>query len=180
MSASAFITALQETLRKEGRLSNNVADSGGITDYGISLRFLKLLPLIDADVTGDGHVNEDDIRALEPSIVAKLYRKYFWDYYRLDEIMHDRIAIKAFDMLVNMRSVVAAKCMQRALRACAITVKEDGIIGTKTIDAINEIRDYKNLLTAMRSESFGIYQLIAAKDPSQQVFLQGWKNRAYS
>ncbi len=180
MSANAFLTALQETLRKEGRLADHRADRGGVTDYGISLRFLKTLPLIDADITGDGHVNEQDIKALTPADVAKLYRKHFWDYYRLDEIQHDRIAVKAFDLLVNMRSVSAVKIIQRALRACNTPLTEDGVLGSKTIAAINGIRDQLNPLAAMRSESYGHYRLIIAADPTQAVFHDGWKNRAYS
>lgn len=180
MSANAFLTALQETLRKEGRLADHKSDRGGITDYGISLRFLKGLPIIDGDITGDGHVNEEDIKALTPSDVAKLYRKHFWDYYRLDEIHHERIAVKAFDLLVNMRSVSAVKIIQRALRACNTPLTEDGVLGSKTIAAINGIRDQLNPLAAMRSESYGHYRLIIAADPTQAVFHDGWKNRAYS
>lgn len=184
MSANAFLTALQETLRKEGRLPENAAthkaDRGSTTDYGISLRFLKGLPVIDADINGDGHVNEQDIRALTPPDVAKLYRKHFWDYYRLDEIQHDRIAVKAFDLLVNMRSVSAVKIIQRALRACNKPVLEDGGLGSNTIGTINSIQDELRLLAAIRSESYGHYRLIIAADPTQAVFHDGWKNRAYS
>lgn len=180
MSANAFLTALQETLRKEGRLADHKADRGGITDYGISLRFLKTLPLIDADITGDGHVNEDDIKALDPATVAKLYRKYFWDFYKLDNINHPRIAVKAFDLLVWMRSVSAVKIIQRGLRSCGKTVDEDGILGSQTFRAIEDIRDELRLFAAMRSEAFGHIQLIVAKDPDQLGFFNGWKNRAYS
>lgn len=180
--SDVFVHALQETLRKEGKLSTNSADRGGITNYGISIRFLKLLPLIDADINGDGHVNEADIRALtgNPSAVAQLYRKYFWDHYRLDECRHPRIAIKMFDMLVNMRSVMAVKCVQYALRACNTPVLEDGILGSQTFAAIANIQDERNLLAPIRSEAYGVYKLIVAADSSQAQFLGGWKNRAYS
>ncbi|MDO9477652.1 MAG: glycosyl hydrolase 108 family protein [Pseudohongiella sp.] len=180
--SNIFFRALQETLLKEGKLSTNSADRGGITNYGISIRFLKLLPLVDADVNGDGHVTEADIRALtgNASHVAHLYKKYFWDHYRLDECQHPRIAIKLFDMLVNMRSVMAVKCLQRALRACNTPVLEDGVLGSKTFAAIANIQDERNLLAPIRSEAFGTYQLIVAADASQAQFLPGWKNRAYS
>lgn len=178
--SNVFFQALQETLKKEGRKSNHKDDRGGSTDYGISLRFLKGLPNIDGDINGDGHVNEFDIAALNASIVSQLYRKHFWDYYRLGEINHDLVAIKAFDLLVNMRSVSAVKIIQRALRACNKPVLEDGVLGSKTIAAINDIRDQLNLLAAMRSESYGHYRLIIAADPTQAVFHDGWKNRAYS
>lgn len=179
MSANAFVIALQETLAKEGR-GNHKNDRGGATDYGISLRFLQGLPDIDGDINGDGHVSELDIQALNPSDVARLYRKYFWDHYRLDEIRHDRIAIKAFDLLVNMRSKPAVKIFQRALRACNNSVHEDGLLGSETFLAINSIHDQRNMLAAMRSEAYGHYRLIIAADPTQAVHHNGWKNRAYS
>ena len=178
--SNIFLTALQETLKKEGRLVDHRADRGGVTDYGISLRFLQGLPDLDGDINGDGHVNEADIRALRPSDVAHLYRKHFWDHYRLDEIHHARVAVKAFDLLVNMRSKPAVKILQRALRACNSPVLEDGILGSKTLAAVNNIRDQLNLLAAMRSEAYGHYRLIIAADPTQAVFHDGWKNRAYS
>lgn len=180
MSANAFLAALQQTLKKEGRLVDHKADRGGVTDYGISLRFLKGLPDLDGDLDGDGHVTEADITALTPGEVARLYRKYFWDHYRLDEINHDLVAIKAFDLLVNMRSKPAVKIIQRALRACNKPVLEDGLLGSKTFAAINDIRDQLNPLAAMRSEAYGHYRLIIAADPTQGVFHNGWKNRAYS
>lgn len=180
MSANAFLTALQETLRKEGRLSTNASDKGGVTDYGISLRFLKTLPLIDADITGDGHVTEADIRALTPASAAKLYRQYFWDHYRLDNIAHPRIAVKAFDLLVWMRSVSAVKIIQRGLRSCGKLVDEDGVLGSQTFSAIADIQDELRLFAAMRSEAFGHIQLIVAIDTTQREFFDGWKNRAYS
>lgn len=178
--SAVFVRALQETLEKEGRLVNHKADRGGMTDYGISLRFLKGLPNVGGDINGDGHVCEEDIRSLNPAIVAKLYKQHFWDYYRLAEIRHDLIAIKAFDLLVNMRSGSAVKIMQLALRACSRPVVEDGILGSQTIGAINDVRAQLNLLAAMRSEAYAHYRLIIAADPSLAVFHNGWKNRAYS
>lgn len=178
--SNVFVAALEQTLIKEGRLSNHKQDRGGITDYGISLRFLKGLPDLDGDLDGDGHVTEDDITALTPSDVALLYKKYFWDWYQLGRITHSRIAIKAFDLLVNMRSKPAIKIIQRGLRACNSPVTEDGLLGPETFGAINNILDQRNLLAAMRSEAYGHYRLIIAADPTQAKFHDGWKNRAYS
>ncbi|GJM12779.1 MAG: hypothetical protein DHS20C12_11820 [Pseudohongiella sp.] len=177
---SFFVHAYSNTFKMEGGKANHPADRGRDTQFGISLRFMESLPLIDADINGDGHVTADDVYSLDPSTAAKLYKKYFWDHYRLDEIEHQRIAIKLFDTLVNMRSKMAVKIVQRGLRACEKEVSEDGILGSQTIATINSIVQERNLLTAMRSEQWGIYRLIIAKDPTQSAFENGWKNRAYS
>ena len=180
MSSAFFLKALQHTYRMEGRFSDVAQDAGGPTDFGISLRFLKSLPDLDGDLDGNGHVDEFDIKVMTPSDASTLYRKYFWDWYRLDEIQHERIAVKVFDLLVNMRSKQAVRIVQRGLRACNKAVLEDGLLGEKTFAAINALHNELNLVAAMRSEAWGHYRLIVAADSSQKIFLNGWKNRAYS
>jgi lysozyme family protein len=179
-SGNNFINALQATLRREGRFVDHQADRGGPTDYGISLRLLQNLPDLAGDIDGNGHVDLNDVKAMTAADAAAFYRKYFWDHYRLEDVAPPLVAAKLFDMFVHMRGKLAAKCAQRALRACNKPVLEDGILGSKTIAAINEIRDQLNLLAALRSESWGTYALIIAQDPTQEEFRDGWKNRAYS
>jgi lysozyme family protein len=65
------------------------------------------------------------------------------------------------------------------LRAAGISVTEDGIIGQITLAAINKA-DSTDLLAALKSEAAGYYRLIANINPSQQRFIDGWLNRAYS
>lgn len=56
---------------------------------------------------------------------------------------------------------------------------EDGIVDAITMKAINEA-DSTDLLDALKSEVAGYYRLIAQANPSQQKFITGWLNRAYS
>ena len=69
--------------------------------------------------------------------------------------------------------------MQRALRSCDFNVVEDGYIGPKTLDAINDANP-NELLAAIRSEAAGFYRLIAEKQPNYRRYLIGWLNRAYA
>jgi lysozyme family protein len=64
------------------------------------------------------------------------------------------------------------------LRSVGINVQEDGLLGPVTLSATNNA-DTNALLAAIKSEAAGYYRLIAAKNPSQQKFLNGWLNRAY-
>lgn len=180
MSDNFFIHAYKHTDKLEGGFVEHPADRGLATKNGISLRFLKLLPLVDADINGDGHIDEQDIRGLSSSHRIHIFKKYFWDFYNLDQVRHKLIAIKLYDTLVHMRSITAVRILQRALRACEHPVVEDGLLGPQTFGAVNDIVSQKNLLAPMRSEQWGVCRLIIANDSSQSVFSDGWKFRSYT
>lgn len=175
-----FPHALKRVLAAEGGFSNKKNDKGGATKFGISLRFLKQ---IDGDVTGDGHVDIKDIQALTKKDASEFYREHFWEHYRLDEIPDVETACKALDVFVNMRGIVAGKVFQRALRAVGAPVVEDGIVGSKTIRVIQHATrsqtGSQRYLSAVKSESAGVYRLIVANDDKQSEFIDGWLNRAY-
>jgi lysozyme family protein len=80
---------------------------------------------------------------------------------------------------VNTGISQAVKLIQRALQAAGTQVAEDGIIGPITLAAINKA-DPTSLLAALKSESAGYYRLLASANPSQQKFITGWLNCAYS
>lgn len=178
LKSNNFSLAFDHLVEVEGGFSNIAQDHGGATKLGISLRFLELLPLDEADLNGDGHVSIDDIHALTEHDARDFYRRHFWQHYRLDRLLVHRPAVKLFGMLVNMRGRVAGRAAQRALHACGHFVAVDGLIGPKTLRAINsaEPRVY---LAALRAEQAGVYRRIVERDPEQAVFIGGWLHRAY-
>jgi lysozyme family protein len=80
---------------------------------------------------------------------------------------------------VNEDDQHAVRTLQRALRACQVTVDEDGNLGPKTIAAVYSVRNMEALVAAMRSEAASYYRLLAALHQRDEVFLKGWLNRAY-
>ena len=89
------------------------------------------------------------------------------------------VAAKTFDLAVNIGAAHAIECLQRAIRACGLPVKEDGVIGPAT--AAEAARaDASALMSALRSEAAGHYRLIAARVPADREFLKGWLIRAYA
>ena len=78
-----FQDALQITLRWEGGLVDHPADPGGLTKWGVSLRFLRA---IGVDLNGDGTVDGRDIRSLTHEQRDAIYRDHFWDRCRCDEL----------------------------------------------------------------------------------------------
>jgi len=172
--------AIDVVIGNEGGLVENVNDSGGITKYGISLRFLK--SLIDVKKYGiyTDPVTADDIRNLTLDQARAIYKGEFWDHMSLDKLATQKIANYIFDMAVNIGIAPAIKIAQRACWAvmqqynCII---DDGVMGDKTIAMINKC-DF-NLLYAMRSERAGYYHLIVNEHKQDAAFIDGWNRRAY-
>ncbi|MDR2723924.1 MAG: hypothetical protein LBB25_01795 [Holosporaceae bacterium] len=119
-----------------------------------------------------------DIKNLTRDQAKEIYFRDFWLKGKYEQIEDENIAIKLFDLSVNMGIGQANKLVQRALLAVGVNVAEDGIIGSITLKAINEA-DPTDLLAALKSESAGHYRLIANLNPSQKRFIEGWLSRAY-
>lgn len=177
-----FEKALEFVLAHEGGLSENPSDSGGVTNFGISLRFLReVLPekLRRYGIFGD--VNEETIRHLTPGQAKLIYHEEFWECNRFDEIFPQDLCAYCFDMVVNHGAAQAIKLIQRATWAYHFTryyIREDGVIGNETLDALNGIGDdLLPVLVGIRAEFFRHLSAIRPKDEHN---LDGWLNRAYS
>jgi lysozyme family protein len=162
MYSSKFLKSFDYLMSHEGGYSNNAADAGGETKYGISKRSYPNL----------------DIKNLTRDQARKIYFCDFWLKGKYDDIANENIAIKLFDLAVHTGISQANKLIQRALRSAGVAVIEDGIIGPITLKAINDA-DSTDLLAALKSEAAGYYRLLANLNPSQQTFINGWLNRAY-
>ena len=176
-----FEFALNQTLKHEGGYNEVKGDAGGATNYGISLRFLKDLAqsVHWVDINSDGDVDKDDIKKLTKEDAAKIYYTEFWLKNKCDKIIDVNVAAKLFDMSVNMGCKQAAKLIQSALKLAGYDIVVDGILGPRTIEAIN-----KTMPTELKA--FIIYQCInfylnlVNSRPDYQKFLKGWLRRAVS
>lgn len=158
-----FETAVAVVLEHEGSdYTVNPLDSGGATKYGIAKRW-------------NPGVN---IAELTREQAIEIYRDRYWNGQRYDRLP-EVIAIKAFDLAVNMGKRSAVICLQRALRAVGLTVVIDGVLGPETWTAASEAEPF-SLLAALRSEAAGEYRVLVARNGDQAAFLRGWLNRAYS
>lgn len=193
ISDADFAAKIMPTLRRqEGGLVDNPADPGGVTNLGISLRFLRAegkLDLngdgrMDGDIDGDGDVDADDIRALGRDDQLMLMKTRFWDRYLYSVLPTINIARHTFSTAVNAGPKPAALILQRTLRACGTPVIEDGVLGHKTLMAIEAFcgRSENALLifsTAQKCETAGWYRGLVIRRPDLAQFEAGWLNRAY-
>lgn len=160
-SRDLFEIAIEVVLEHEGGYSDHPLDHGGRTRFGICERY-------NPDV---------DIENLTRKEAIEIYWLRYWSGHRFD-LLPAEIAIKIFDLAVNLGDRVAVGCLQRALRACHITVSIDGMIGPQTAGAATSALE-DALLAGIRSEAAGEYRLRIARDPDQAVFEIGWLARAY-
>lgn len=177
-----FDEAYAYIAKNEGGLVDNPHDNGGITNHGISLRFLRAVEPARLKAYGiyDIEPNADTIRGLRPETAKAIYRGEFWERAPFEKILNQDVANYIFDMAVNMGIAPAIKCAQRATWAvmCKRVLADDGILGEKTISMLRQCGFL--LLPAMRSERAGYYRLAVKQSPDDAVFLDGWLNRAYS
>lgn len=169
-----FLSFASKLLKLEGGLSFHKNDKGGTTKYGISLRFLQANGI---DVNKDGVVNDRDVIELTKEQALELFYKYFYKPLKCDDIKDDKLAANLFDMGVNAGVRTAALLLQKLLNRYNAGIREDGIIGLRTLEAVNQIADRTDLNRDYVHERINYYESICLRDKSQTVFLNGWKNR---
>jgi lysozyme family protein len=109
-----FDEAFDLLIGHEGGLSDNPADKGGLTKYGVSQR---------------SYPNED-IRSLTLDRAKAIYLRDFWAPAGCESVP-DAIRFDLFDTAVNSGIKTAVKCLQTAAGATP-----DGILGPQTLRAV--------------------------------------------
>lgn len=171
-----FQSCLNVILEHEGGLTMDKRDSGGITNWGISLRYLKSMGL---DLNGDGKINEEDIIGLHKDGAEAIYRKYWWDKYRYAAFNELVVVEKVFDLAVNMGGIAAHKLLQIAINRLGKSppIAVDGILGGQTFGAANST-DGTKLRQELRDCAEHHYEEILAANPAMEWARKGWMNRA--
>lgn len=150
---------------------NHPDDHGGETFAGISRRFWpKWDGWRDVDVWVAHGKTRDNLDPLWIK-VNLFYRENFW-HKRLADLNNQELANWLFQMAVNSGWKMTVKFLQRAVGTAA-----DGVWGDKT-QGLVAAANQKAVLALCRSEALKFYQGLVDRDPSQLVFLNGWRNRA--
>lgn len=110
-------------MRWEGGFVNDPADAGGATNKGVTIGTFRQFYGKDATV--------EQLKNITDAQWMHIFKKGYWDRWKADEINSQKIA----DILVGWvwgSGVYGIKIPQRILG-----VKEDGIVGQKTLQAVN-------------------------------------------
>lgn len=179
---SQFEAAVDYVLSREGGLSENPNDTGGITNFGISLRFVREIATERLRRYGIFEpVGEQTIRDLTIDQAKFIYRGEFWDEAPFQDIEEQTLCNYLFDMCINFGVHQAIKLAQRAICAAAIDrklLRADGIMGDSTIGFLNSFG--ASLLPILVSQRAAFYRLLTEMYPKQKPNLDGWLNRAYN
>ena len=150
-------------LKVEGGYSNDKHDKGGKTKYGI----------IEEEARKYGYTGH--MRDMPLSIARDIYNKKYYHKNGLDTLKSDKIALSVCDFIVNSGNWGAKKA-QAALNELGFDLRVDGILGEKSLAALNEVDEAK-FLEKYHDLQRRYYRVLAANKPSQKKFLTGWLNR---
>jgi lysozyme family protein len=148
--------AIAFVLEQEGGLTDDPNDPGGVTKFGISKKAYPNL----------------DIRNLTVAEAMDIYKRDYWAPCKCDELPRE-FAISLFDCAVNQGTQTAICIMQRALK-----VKDDGIIGPKTLAAAHAAQPRAMRLAL--AERLAAYARLMAAKPNLLVFAINWSFRVLS
>lgn len=149
-------------LKWEGGFSNHPLDKGGPTNMGITFNtFLKYHP--GADI--------DDLKEMTDEQWLHIFIDGYWAPWRANDIKNQSIANMVVDWAWASGTRTSIKQVQRILG-----VKEDGIVGRKTLAALNGYSQH-DLFKKIKWARYDFIESIVARDPSQAVFRKGWINR---
>jgi lysozyme family protein len=174
----------EEIVAREGGFVNDPADPGGATNFGVTIHTLRRLGL---DLTGDGQVNEADVRRLTRAQAVEIFIE---DYFRRPGIsaLPEAIQASVFDMYVN-AGANAVKVLQRLLTEMGFPCTDDGAIGPQTIRAAQQAAEAAptHLADAYAISRRNYYYALADARPASRRYARrkdggkgGWILRAES
>lgn len=156
--------ALDFTLLHEGGFVNNPVDLGGATNKGITQRTYNAFRI-------DRNLPTKGVELISDTEVHEIYYERYWQPSQAS-LMTLSLAVVHFDTSVLFGVGGAIEFLQEALQITA-----DGAFGphTKSVLAAN---NSKTLAEKIIDGRISYHKNFAFRNPSQQIFLHGWLNRA--
>ncbi len=156
--------ALTFTLKWEGGFVDNPLDPGGATNKGVTQS------VYNAYRTSKG-IGTQSVKLITDAEVHDLYETRYWNPSKA-ELMTLPLGVAQFDTAVLFGVNGAIKFLQQALN-----IEADGIFGPQT-NASLENHNNKDTALSLVDKRIAFHRQRVASNPSQEVFLQGWLNRA--
>ena len=156
---SAFFRA-----RKSG-FSNDAADPGGATMVGVTFNTYKNY----CKRNGLRQPSVDDLKSIPYKIWRDIVHSMYWNKWKADTIKDQRVANMLVDWTWMSGASISIKRVQKILG-----VTQDGIVGPKTIHAIN---NFPGLIDAIYEARKNHFEAIVKSRPASKKFLKGWINR---
>jgi lysozyme family protein len=149
---SSFDDAFTALIGNEGSYSNNPADPGGETMFGVTARVARAAGYAGA------------MKDLPLDTAKQIARKNYWDPYQCDQF-DARVGFQVFDAAYN-----GGRPAQWLQQAAGVTA--DGVIGAQTVAAVHAADPLKII---MRFDAYRLQYL--GNLPTWPTFGHGWANR---
>jgi lysozyme family protein len=159
MTASSYDAALARLLAHEGGYTNDAADPGGPTNFGITIYDYRKYVKPGATAA--------DVRAMKVEEAKAIYRSKYWDAQRCDDLPAG-VDYAVFDYGVNSGIGRSGK----VLRRCLNLTDNDWRTGDDVVAALRK-RDAKQIVAAICDERLRFLQSLK----TWSVFGKGWGAR---
>ena len=151
-------------LRVEGGYSDDENDKGGKTKYGIT----------EEEARDFGY--KGDMQDLTKDFAKNIYLKKYYLGNKLDKVVDDKVALSICDWAVNSGRNGTKNAQITINQLTNANLDVDGIIGNKTLEALNSI-DPGKFLEVYHNLQRIYYKGKVEADRTQEGFLTGWLNR---
>lgn len=164
----------------EGGYVNDPDDSGGETNKGITIKTwrgagfdtFKKIPVLQVGKKCYTNVTKS-LYEMTDAQWELVFKKYYWDRWKADEIQNQSIANLLVDW-VWASGVWGIKMPQTLLK-----VTQDGIVGPKTLNALNS-QEPEQLFKRLVREREAYIERLILRSPKNKKFEKGWYRRLYS
>ena len=151
-------------LRVEGGYSDDKNDKGGKTKYGIT----------EEEARDFGY--KGDMQDLTIDFAKNIYLKKYYLGNKLDKVVNDKVALSICDWTVNSGRNGTKNAQIAINQLTNANLDVDGIIGNKTLEALNSA-DPEKFLEVYHNLQRIYYKGKVEADRTQEGFLTGWLNR---
>jgi len=170
-----FSIAYEKVLAHEGGYGNDSDDPGGETYKGVARKIFpkwdgwQIVDMLKRQSSFPANLDKDlDLQ----SKIQNFYEANFWDKVKGDSINDQNVANSIFDFAVNAGVGTSASLAQMVVGA-----KADGVIGDKSIAALNTFNS-EHFLAAFTVAKIARYIHIVKKRPTSRKYFYGWICRA--
>lgn len=150
----------------EGGYVNDPLDKGGATNAGVTMATYRDY----RKKKGYAATTIDDLKKMSSVEWQDIFKRLYWDRWKADQIRSQSVANILVDWVWG-SGTWGIKIPQRILG-----VAQDGIVGPKTMAALNE-SDPQQLFMKIKQARIQYIDDIIRKTPTNERFRRGWMNR---
>ena len=155
---NTYERAMKQVFEDEGGYTNDAADPGGPTNWGITIE--------DARMYWKTNATAEDVKNMPKSVAEDIYRKHYADPIHYDELPAG-VDYSVLDYGINSGISRSIKVLQRL-----VNVPADGKMGPSTLSAVNA-KNPKELINAIYDERLSFLQSLS----TWGTFGRGWGSR---